>query len=183
MRLTRSASLGILLSALLLMFASALGAQAPVWAQPTAATSASTTPPDQASQPGRSLIRQAQQELHKKGHDPGPHDGILGPRTQTAIKNYQQAEGLPVTSLLDQPTAKQLGLREERRRATPERIREVQKALVETGHNPGPIDGVLGPRTKTALRQYASVPPPQVPTAAQAIIARFKRENDRVESP
>lgn len=183
MRLTRSVSLGIPLSASLLMFASAVGAQAPAGVQPTTATSASTTPADQMSPPGKSLIRQAQQKLQKKGYDPGPHDGVLGPRTQTAIKGYQQAEGLPVTSLLDQATTKQLGLREARRGATPERIREVQKALVETGHDPGPIDGVLGPRTKTALRQYASVPPPQAPTAAQAIIARFKRGNDRAESP
>jgi peptidoglycan hydrolase-like protein with peptidoglycan-binding domain len=183
MRLTPSVSVGIPLSASLLMFASAVGAQAPVPVQPTAATSASTTPADQVAQPSKSLIRQAQRELQKKGYSPGPHDGILGPRTQTAIKGYQQAEGLPVTSLLDQATTKQLGLREERRAATPERIREVQKALMETGHDPGPIDGVLGPRTKTALRQYASAPPPQVPTAAQAIISRFRRGNERAESP
>jgi peptidoglycan hydrolase-like protein with peptidoglycan-binding domain len=88
MRLSRSVSLGIPLSASLLMFASAAGAQAPARVQPTAVT----TPADQVAQPGKSLIRQAQQELQKKGYDPGPRDGILGPRTQTAIKGYQQAE-------------------------------------------------------------------------------------------
>jgi len=68
-------------------------------------------------------------------------------------------------------------------RATPERIREVQKALLESGHDPGPIDGLLGPRTKAALRRYASAPPPPVPTAAQQIIAQFNRPNDRGQSP
>ncbi len=68
-------------------------------------------------------------------------------------------------------------------RATPERIRELQKALLETGNDPGPIDGILGPRTKAALRRYASAPPPQVPTAAQQIITQFNRANDRGQSP
>ena len=68
-------------------------------------------------------------------------------------------------------------------RATPERIRELQKALLETGNDPGPIDGILGPRTKAALRRYSSVPPPQVPTPAQQIIAQFGRANDRGQSP
>ena len=61
------------------------------------------------------------------------------------------------------------------KKPTPERIREVQKALLEAGHDPGPIDGILGPRTKAALRQYASAPPPQAPTPAQQVIAQFNR--------
>ena len=69
------------------------------------------------------------------------------------------------------------------KKPTPERIREVQKSLLEAGHDPGPIDGILGPRTKAALRQYASAPPPQALTPAQQIIAQFNRENDRPQSP
>lgn len=87
------------------------------------------------------------------------------------------------TPVRDQATLRQLGLQVEKRGATPERVREVQKALVETGYDPGPVDGRLGPRTKAALRRYASVPPPQAPTAAQQIIAGFNRANDRGQSP
>jgi hypothetical protein len=36
--------------------------------------------------------------------------------------------------------------------ATP--IGEVQRALVRLGYRPGPVDGVLGPRTKRAVRQF-----------------------------
>ena len=68
-------------------------------------------------------------------------------------------------------------------KATPERVRELQKALLETGNDPGPIDGILGPRTKAALRKYASVPPPAALTPAQQIIAQFGRANDRSQSP
>ena len=69
------------------------------------------------------------------------------------------------------------------KKPTPERIREVQKALREAGHDPGPIDGILGPRTKAALRQYAAAPPPQALTPAQQIITQFNRANDRSQSP
>jgi peptidoglycan hydrolase-like protein with peptidoglycan-binding domain len=33
-------------------------------------------------------------------------------------------------------------------------IERVQKALKEKGHDPGPVDGVMGPQTSAALRAY-----------------------------
>ena len=35
---------------------------------------------------------------------------------------------------------------------TPAHVREVQQALSNAGYDPGPIDGIFGPRTKSALR-------------------------------
>ena len=66
---------------------------------------------------------------------------------------------------------------------TRERVRELQKALLETGNDPGPIDGILGPRTKAALRKYAAAPPPTAPTPAQQTIAQFGKAGDRSQSP
>jgi len=183
MRSIRSASLGIISCASLVIFASTGEAQAPTSVQPATATSDSTRPMDRERRLGQSVIRQAQEALKSKGYDPGPADGVLGPRTQAVLKEYQQAESLPVTSRLDQATSRKLGLQGDKRGAAPGRVREVQKALVETGYDPGPVDGRLGPRTKAALRRYASVPPPQAPTAAQEIIARFSRGHDRGQSP
>jgi hypothetical protein len=60
-------------------------------------------------------------------------------------------------------------------------VRELQEALQQSGYNPGPIDGIMGPRTKAALRQYIAVPPPQAPTPADQVIARFRTE--RREAP
>ena len=34
------------------------------------------------------------------------------------------------------------------------RIMMMQRALKEAGYNPGPIDGIIGPKTKTAIRKY-----------------------------
>lgn len=60
-------------------------------------------------------------------------------------------------------------------------VRELQEALQQSGYDPGPIDGIMGPRTKAALRQYVAVPPPKEPNPADQVIARFRTE--RRESP
>ena len=60
-------------------------------------------------------------------------------------------------------------------------VREVQQALAAAGFDPGPIDGIMGPRTKAALRKYIAVPPPQVPRPADRTLAPF-RSNERRES-
>lgn len=60
------------------------------------------------------------------------------------------------------------------RSPTPEHVRDVQQALANAGYDPGPIDGIFGPRTKSALRKYIAVPPPQVPRPEDQVISRFK---------
>ena len=44
----------------------------------------------------KELVRRAQATLSKLGFDPGPADGIMGAKTEEAIKAYQQKFGLPV---------------------------------------------------------------------------------------
>ena len=56
----------------------------------------------------------------------------------------------------------------------PAHVREVQQALVNAGYDPGPIDGIFGARTKSALQKYITVPPPQVPRPADLVIAQFR---------
>lgn len=38
--------------------------------------------------------------------------------------------------------------------ATPEIIRNLQQALLDAGYNPGPVDGISGPRTLAALEDF-----------------------------
>jgi hypothetical protein len=45
----------------------------------------------------RIYVLTVQQALAAKGYDPGPADGILGPRTREAIRRYQRGYNLPVT--------------------------------------------------------------------------------------
>jgi membrane-bound lytic murein transglycosylase B len=51
-----------------------------------------------------------QEALKDKGHDPGPIDGILGPRTREALKSFQTAEGLNATGRSDPDTLAALGV-------------------------------------------------------------------------
>jgi peptidoglycan hydrolase-like protein with peptidoglycan-binding domain len=39
-------------------------------------------------------VKQLQEALKSKGHDPGPIDGIMGPKTQAALRDYQQKENV-----------------------------------------------------------------------------------------
>jgi hypothetical protein len=55
-------------------------------------------------------VKEAQQALKTNGYDPGPVDGIMGPQTREAIKNFQNAKGLQATGTLDSHTAQSLGL-------------------------------------------------------------------------
>lgn len=64
-----------------------------------------------AGEPTATDVRAAQQALKDKGQDPGPIDGRMGPRTQAALKQFQQAEGLQATGTLDETTKDKLGLR------------------------------------------------------------------------
>ena len=55
------------------------------------------------------VIQQAQLKLAQLGFDPGTADGIFGPRTSAAIKEFQKQSGLPETGTLDSATLAKLG--------------------------------------------------------------------------
>ncbi len=57
---------------------------------------------------GMGDVRTSQQALMDKGYHPGPIDGIHGPRTSAAVREYQTKEGLKVTGRLDTETTARL---------------------------------------------------------------------------
>ena len=59
---------------------------------------------------GREDTRKVQEALKAKNYDPGPIDGRMGPKTQGALKDFQQASGLKATGQLDSQTAEKLGV-------------------------------------------------------------------------
>jgi peptidoglycan hydrolase-like protein with peptidoglycan-binding domain len=59
---------------------------------------------------GSARIRQVQEALKSEGQDPGPIDGVMAPKTQRALRDYQRQENLPATGRLDQKTLDKLGL-------------------------------------------------------------------------
>jgi peptidoglycan hydrolase-like protein with peptidoglycan-binding domain len=51
-----------------------------------------------------------QQALKDKGYDPGPVDGVQGPRTTAALLAYQKAENITATGRADAETLGKLGI-------------------------------------------------------------------------
>jgi len=58
--------------------------------------------------------RAAQEALKTQGHDPGPIDGRMGPKTRAAITDYQRKNDLTVTGTLDDATLAKLNVRASR---------------------------------------------------------------------
>jgi peptidoglycan hydrolase-like protein with peptidoglycan-binding domain len=82
---------------------------------PSAAPKPDTMKPDQpgkgaAARGNREQVKAAQQALRDKGHDPGSTDGVMGPKTQAALKEFQKAQGLTETGRLDAETMAKLGV-------------------------------------------------------------------------
>ena len=55
-------------------------------------------------------VRAVQEALKTKGFDPGPIDGIQGPQTTQAVREFQRAENLEVTGRPDSATLNKLGV-------------------------------------------------------------------------
>src|SRR5262245_32060416 len=55
-------------------------------------------------------VREAQMALKNRGYDPGEMNGMVSSQTQDAIRQFQMANGLPITGRLDQRTQAALGI-------------------------------------------------------------------------
>ena len=71
-------------------------------------SSTSTSAPSGLYSP--TLIRNVQQALNDKGFNAGPADGRWGIGTESALRSFQQAQGLPANGTLDARTMSALGV-------------------------------------------------------------------------
>jgi hypothetical protein len=73
-------------------------------------------PPDAGGQRDRTAnvspddIRKAQEALTANGHNLGMANGVMDSKTQQALRDFQKANKLPVTGVLDPQTAQKLGI-------------------------------------------------------------------------
>lgn len=58
----------------------------------------------QQAQQSPEVVKQVQEKLSAAGHDAGPADGQMGPKTQAALKDFQEKEGLQASGQIDQQT-------------------------------------------------------------------------------
>ena len=56
----------------------------------------------------RDARRRIQERLHAAGFDPGGADGLFGPRTRAAIRQWQGSRAAPATGYLNRPTVQTL---------------------------------------------------------------------------
>lgn len=59
--------------------------------------------------PGQ-VIANVQTALQEQGYYQDAVDGLIGPRTRAALRDFQRDNGLPITAAIDGPTLKALGL-------------------------------------------------------------------------
>ena len=57
----------------------------------------------------REGIRKVQTLLNDKGFDPGPIDGVVGPRTMNALRDFQERFGIKSSGTIDNQTLFALG--------------------------------------------------------------------------
>jgi peptidoglycan hydrolase-like protein with peptidoglycan-binding domain len=55
-------------------------------------------------------VKAIQEALKGKGFDPGAADGVVGPRTGQALREFQKSQNLQVTGRLDDKTVSALGV-------------------------------------------------------------------------
>jgi hypothetical protein len=60
---------------------------------------------------GSSFVKQVQLALAQRGYYGGVIDGVIGPMSQSAIRQCQQAQGLRPTGVVDEPLLRALGVR------------------------------------------------------------------------
>lgn len=76
----------------------------PPWSNPQARVPLIDDQGDAARPAGTPRVRNAQRELSQRGFNSGPADGIWGPRTAEAAREFQRANNIEMTGRLDAQT-------------------------------------------------------------------------------
>lgn len=112
------------------------------------------------------IVKEIQQRLLKLGYNIGPTyaDGNYGEKTAAAVRKFQQKYGLKPTGIVDEPTYQKLVFESLKLGdrllylhhpfLRGRDVIELQKILKSFGFNPGPIDGIFGPLTEKAVREF-----------------------------
>ena len=98
----------------------------------------------------RESVRTAQRRLIALGLLSGSADGVCGPKTGDALRTYQSQNGLESTGHLDEATLSSLT----RVDMNALSAKDVQQRLIDLGYLQGTADGVIGPRSIAALKQF-----------------------------
>jgi peptidoglycan hydrolase-like protein with peptidoglycan-binding domain len=108
-----------------------------------------------------STLRAVQQTLTQRGFETLRADGIMGPRTQAALRAFQRSERLEATGQLNRQTLIALGIERPHASAAasepayrPAVMRKAQQTLNDRGFKAGAVSGTLTAATQTAIRKF-----------------------------
>ena len=115
--------------------------------------SSSTSTSSEEDELSTAVVASIQTDLTTLGYYDGPIDGVYGPETETAVKEFQTDAGLEPTGRYDPATdaAVQKALAEQGEEQS-QTVKQIQTVLSELGWYTGPIDGVYGPETTQAVK-------------------------------
>lgn len=118
--------------------------------------------PTQLGSLNREQTLELQTLLNSIGYDAGPPDGLFGTKTRGAVRAFQAdqglvADGFPNAALLDRVRVRAGVAPEPPRPPRPlgrSGVRELQRLLNRLGYGAGRPDGVIGTRTRDAIRAF-----------------------------
>ncbi|MDJ1183005.1 peptidoglycan-binding domain-containing protein [Roseofilum casamattae] len=97
-------------------------------------------------------VRTLQEKLTAAGVYDGPITGVYGTLTEAAVRRYQEAQGLTVDGLYGGRTRSRLEATETVADVPSDPyILELQQILQKRGWYDGPLDGIMGPKTREAI--------------------------------
>lgn len=100
-------------------------------------------------------VRKLQYMLNEIGYNPGAVDGKMGYRTRDALKEFQSEYDLKPGGYLGEKTWEKIkAIYKEKLSFENINVTNIQKALLNSGFDPGPIDGKMGPKTKAAIKSF-----------------------------
>lgn len=104
---------------------------------------------------GRTERKTLQEQLTAIGFDTDGIDGILGPNSRKAIRNFQRSRGLPADGYASEKLLTRVQQAAEGREPLGrQQIGFIQSALNARGFDAGAPDGVAGPRTRAAIAAF-----------------------------
>jgi len=120
--------------------------------------------PTQIGSLNREQTLELQTLLNGMGYDAGPADGLFGSGTRRAVRAFQAAQNLPADGFPTETLLNEVRARagvavapeaaREPRGLDRSGIRELQRLLNRQGYSAGTADGVIGTRTRNAIRAF-----------------------------
>ncbi len=99
-------------------------------------------------------VRKAQNALKARFYDPGPVDGIFGPKMFTAVKWYQSDRGLTADGIVGPKTWARLDPPTVKKGSKGDAVRMLQQILTDFTYDPGAVDGDFGSKTEKAVKEF-----------------------------